>query len=85
MCSAILGCISGASSPSLSVASNNAKHLVDPYHEFRHLLITGRLRRPTGLKIDKVEVSLLPSVEMNHGQRKDHEPLAFDAQRQIQG
>jgi hypothetical protein len=33
--------------------------------------------RPTGHKIDKVEVSLLPSVEMNHGQRKDHEPLAL--------
>ena len=33
--------------------------------------------RPTGLKIDKVEVSLLPSVEMSHGQRKDHEPLAL--------
>jgi hypothetical protein len=86
MCSALLGCTSGASSPSLSVASNisrnlqrlaDAKHPVDPYHEFRHLLITGRLRRPTGLKTDKVEVSLLPSVEMNHGLRKDHEPLAL--------
>jgi hypothetical protein len=40
-------------------------------------VINGRLLRPTGLKIDKVEVSLLPSVEMNHGQRKDHEPLAL--------
>jgi hypothetical protein len=62
---------------SYSLSLNQETHPVDPYHEFRHLLITGKLLRPTGLKTDKVEVSLLPSVEMNHGQRKDHEPLAL--------
>jgi hypothetical protein len=62
---------------SYSLLLNTEKHPVDPYHEFRHLVIIGRLLRPTGLKTDKVEVSLLPSVEMNHGQRRDHEPLAL--------
>src|SRR5258705_2379607 len=62
---------------SYSLLLNTEKHPVDPYHEFRHLVIIGRLLRPTGLKTDKVEVSLLPSVEMNHGQRGDHEPLAL--------
>ena len=45
---------------SYSLSLNQEKHPVDPYHEFRHLLITGRLLRPIGLKTDKVEVSLLP-------------------------
>jgi hypothetical protein len=62
---------------SYSLSLNEEKHPVDPYHEYRHLLITGRLLRPTGLKTEKVEVNLLPSVEMSHGQRKDHEPLAL--------
>jgi hypothetical protein len=62
---------------SYSLSLNQEKHPVDPYHEYRHLVITGRRLRPTGLKTDKVEVSLLPSVEMNHGQRRDHEPLAL--------
>ena len=48
---------------SYSLSLNQQKHPVDPYHEFRHLLITGKLLRPTGLKTDEVEVSLLPSVD----------------------
>ena len=47
-----------------------------PYHEFRHLVITGRLLRPAGMKTDRIEVSLLPVVDMNPGQRKELEPLA---------
>ncbi len=61
---------------SYSLSLNEEKYAADPYHEFRHLVITGRLLRPAGLKTDRIEVSLLPVVGMNPGQRKDLEPLA---------
>jgi hypothetical protein len=50
---------------SYSLSLNEEKQPVDPYHEFRHLTITGKLLRPTGLKADRVEVRLLPSIRMN--------------------
>lgn len=49
----------------------------DPYHEFRHLQISGKLLRPAGLKTDRVEVSLLPTFSMGEAQLKDFEPLAL--------
>jgi hypothetical protein len=51
----------------------------DPYLEFRHLLIIGRLLRPSGLKTDAVEVSLLPSADMSEERRKDCKPIALGA------
>lgn len=60
-----------------SLSLNTDKHPVDPNNEYRHLRIDGRLLRPTGLKVDRIEVSLLPSVEMNHDKRKDAEPLGL--------
>jgi hypothetical protein len=61
---------------SYSLLLNTEKHAVDPYHEFRHLMIAARLLRPAGLKTDRLEMSLLPTVDMNPGQSKDWEPLA---------
>lgn len=61
---------------SYSLLLNTEKHATDPYHEFRHLVITARLLRPAGLRTDRLEMSLLPTVDMNPGQRKDQEPLA---------
>jgi hypothetical protein len=52
-----------------SLSLNTEKHPVDPYHEFRHLQITGKLLRPAGLKTDMVEVSLLPTFSMGEEQR----------------
>jgi hypothetical protein len=49
---------------------NDDKRPVDPYHEFRHLQIVGRLLRPTGLKTDRVEISLLPTTSMSEETRK---------------
>jgi hypothetical protein len=40
------------------------RHPIGPYYEFRHLQITGKLLRPTGLKTDVVEVSLLPGTDV---------------------
>ena len=55
---------------------DSEKHPVDPYHEFRHLVIAGRLLRPAGPKTNQLEMTLLPTVGMNPGQRNDREPLA---------
>jgi hypothetical protein len=49
----------------------------DPYMEFRHLQIIGKLLRPAGLKTDAVEVSLLPSNGMSEERRKDYKPIAL--------
>jgi len=61
---------------SYSLLLNTEKHAADLYHEFRHLVITARLLRPAGLKLDRLEMSLLPTLGMNPGQRGDREPLA---------
>jgi hypothetical protein len=47
---------------SYSVSLSKGKYPVDPYHEFRHMQITGNCcGRPT-LKADRVELSLLPCI-----------------------
>jgi hypothetical protein len=56
---------------------NDDKRPIDPYHEFRHLQITGRLLRPAGLKTDRVEVSVLPTSDMSEDKRKNYEPIAL--------
>jgi hypothetical protein len=50
--------------------------LPDPYHEHRHLQIKGRLLRPSGLKTDRVEVSLFPSLSLQEERRKELKPIA---------
>ena len=63
---------------SLSLNATTGKYRDDdPYMEFRHLQITGRLLRPAGLKTDTVEVSLLPSNDMSEERRKDYKPIAL--------
>jgi hypothetical protein len=52
---------------------------LDPYHEHRHLQVKGRLLRPTGLKTDRVEVSLFPSINLEEARRKDLKPIAVGA------
>jgi hypothetical protein len=60
-----------------SLFLNDERRPTDPYHEFRHLLITGRLLRPAGLKTDRVEISLLPTHDMGEEKRKAYEPIAL--------
>jgi hypothetical protein len=60
-----------------SLSLNTERNPGDPYHEFRHLLIAGKLLRPTGLKFDWVEVSLLPTSDMSEEKRKDYGPIAL--------
>lgn len=56
---------------------NDDKRPVDPYHEFRHLQITGKLLQPAALKTDRVEISLLPTNDMSEEKRKGYEPIAL--------
>ncbi|MDH2356786.1 hypothetical protein QCM80_40160 [Bradyrhizobium sp. SSUT112] len=60
-----------------SFSLNAERRPIDPYHEFRHLQVRGRLLQPTGLKTDRVELSLLPSPELVTDQRKAFEPVAL--------
>lgn len=59
---------------SYSLSLNTDRHAVDPYHEFRHLQIKGRLVHPKGLKTDRAKITLLPSYDMLPEARKDHKP-----------
>ena len=49
---------------SYTLLLNDDKRPTDPYHEFRHLQITGRLLRPIGLNTDRVELALLPAFRV---------------------
>lgn len=60
-----------------SFSLNLERHPIDPYHEFRHLQVKGRLMTPTGLKADRVEISLLPSPELVEEKRKELTPIAL--------
>jgi hypothetical protein len=62
-----------------SLSLNTTKYPDDPYYEFRHLQITGRMLRSPGLKTDAVEVTLLPSSGMSEERRKEYKPIALGA------
>jgi hypothetical protein len=57
-----------------SLSLDTDRHAIDPYHEFRHLQIRGRLLHPMGLKTDRVEITLLPSYDMLPEARKERKP-----------
>jgi hypothetical protein len=62
---------------SYSFSLNTQRNAIDPYHEFRHLRIMGRLLRPIGQKTDKVELTLLPKADDTEDRRTDHKPLSI--------
>lgn len=61
------------------LALNTVRNALDPYHEHRHLEIKGRLLRPRGLKTDRVEMSLFPSISLEEDRRNDLKPIAVGA------
>lgn len=61
----------------LGLLLNAERRPIDPYHEFRHLQVRGRLLQPTGLQSDRVEISLLTSPELITDRRKELEPVAL--------
>ncbi|MDA9535873.1 hypothetical protein ACM41_06225 [Bradyrhizobium sp. CCBAU 21362] len=58
------------------LALNTIRNALDPYHEHRHVQITGRLLRPAALKTDRVGLSLFPRISLEEERRKDLKPIA---------
>jgi hypothetical protein len=58
-----------------SFSLNTERHPSDPYHEFRHLHVWGRLLHPKGLRIDRIEMTFLPSRDLDPEARKARQPL----------
>lgn len=56
---------------SLSFGVNNMSHRTDPYSDFRHLALRGKLLRPTNLKAETAELTLLPDPRLNWDQRQE--------------
>jgi hypothetical protein len=51
----------------------------DPYRDFRHLKIVGKLLQPAGLKTEVVRISLIPSSGMSEERRKNSSPMTLGA------
>lgn len=47
-----------------------------PYSDYRHLVVKGKLQRPSGIKADGAELTFLPSSQLNASERSRHEPKA---------
>lgn len=58
-----------------SLSLNADREPVDPYHEFRHLQVRGRLLHPKGLRTDRIELTFLPSKDLEAEARKALRPL----------
>lgn len=44
-----------------------------PYGDYRHLVVKGKLLRPSKVKTETVELSFLPDQKLNEG-RREHDP-----------
>ncbi|MCC8950418.1 hypothetical protein H8A97_36445 [Bradyrhizobium sp. Arg62] len=60
---------------SYSLSLNTDRKAVDPYHEFRHLEVRGRLLHPKGLRTDRIALTFLPSKDLEPEARKALRPL----------
>jgi hypothetical protein len=58
-----------------SLSLNTDRQPIDPYHEFRHLRLRGRLLHPKGLRTDRIELTFLPSKDLGSEPRKALRPL----------
>ncbi|ACE99684.1 hypothetical protein IP86_17625 [Rhodopseudomonas sp. AAP120] len=58
------------------LALNTVRNERDPYHEHRDVEMRGRLLRPSGLRSDRVTVSLFPSANLLEERRQELTPIA---------
>lgn len=58
-----------------SLSLNTERNASDPYHEFRHLQVWGRLLHPKGLRTDRIELTFLPSRDLDPEERKALRPV----------
>ena len=61
---------------SYSFGLTQTRHDDEPYMEYRHLTMKGKLLRPRKVKADAVEVTLLPDARLKEENRKQDEPRA---------
>jgi hypothetical protein len=54
---------------------------MDPYREYRHLRIDGKLLHPKIPSAETVEVNLLPRADLDQDRRKDDQPSAVGSLR----
>jgi hypothetical protein len=59
---------------SYSFGLDKTRHRDEPYGEYRHLKIKGKLIRPQQIKTDSVEVTFLPDVRLKQEARGRDEP-----------
>lgn len=59
---------------SYSFGLNPIRREPDPYMEFRHLALTGTLLRPRRLEKEKVELTVIPSHDLDVSSRLEREP-----------
>jgi hypothetical protein len=50
---------------SYHLSLNQGWQAVDTYHEFPHVHVRGRLLHPKGLRMDRIDLTFLPTVDMN--------------------
>lgn len=58
-----------------SLSLNGERQPIDPFHEFRHLHVRGRLLHPKGLRTNRIELTFLPSKDLDSEPRKALRPL----------
>jgi len=59
---------------SLSFGVSQSKHFDDPYMDYRHLELNGRLLQPTNIKANMAEAILIPDKNLNEENRQQHQP-----------
>ena len=69
---------------SYSFGINDPKHFDDPYSEYRHLQIVGRLLRPSSVTAQTVELTLIPDVRLNEINPRDVKPHAVGSLRLLE-
>lgn len=70
---------------SFSFGVNWSKHFDDPYMDFRHLQLTGRLFHPKTIKAEKAEVTLMPDARLNEARRQQNKPTGVGSLNLHQG
>lgn len=57
----------------------------EPYSDYRHLHIKGRLLRPTKMKVSDAEMTFMPDAELDWRERSKHEPKSVGIIQIYQG
>ena len=59
---------------SFSFGVNKLRQFDDPYSDYRHLQISGPLKRPEKSKVTTASATLLPAIRLNESERQKDQP-----------